>query len=256
MSFRPPWNNPYGITNIYPRNRTLNKVVSEHLIPWAARSMYKTLNQAILPHIIIAINEVDISRIQRDTVESTKVYLDTLDTSFENDTDLLTMVDKLLENTASDIHTIKDLLQHFYASVTVIEIPLKGYYMSMDSQVTELYGIIKARCLESQQKKEAARVLLKAEKLERVLASIFCHFSQEDESPFDFLDEALWQNSIPDTFGGNILQLALAFQRSVIDESLKQDGKQLFTKLVPIIASYIMLDAERNNLPGSLRAFH
>ncbi len=248
-SYSVAWTNLRG--NIY-RTRTLETVVSQHLIPWAAKSIYKSINQAVQPHVIVALSAVDISipEAEWNHINSTEKYLKALEIYFENDQDLTSTAKALPDSITDNIHTIRDLLEHFYASVTVVNIPQKGYHMRMDSQVRELYGVIVEKCWDSHKKKEEARVLLKAERLDRVLASAFCHFSQDAESPFNFLSESLWQSPIPGTLGGNILQFTLAFQRSVEDQEIKQDARELFRRLVPIIASCIMLDADRSDLPG------
>ncbi|RYP21730.1 hypothetical protein DL765_002086 [Monosporascus sp. GIB2] len=232
--------------------RTLETVVSRHLIPWAAKSIYKSINQAAQPHLIVVLNAADISisKDQWDHTKSTKAHLDALKTSFENDEKLTSTAKGLPSSVFANIHTVEDLLKHFYASVTIINIPQKGYHMRMDSQVRELYGVIEESCWKSHERKKEARVLLKAEKLERVLASVFDHFSHDTESPFNFLSESLWQSPIPGTLGGNILQFALAFQRST-KVDIKQDARKLFDRLVPIISSCIMLDIERSDLHGS-----
>ncbi len=95
-------------------------------------------------------------------------------------------------------------------------------------------------------------MFLKAAKLEHVFASIFSHFSANTGSPFNFLSESLRENLFPSTFGGDVLQLALAFQRFTKDQDVKQDATQLFDRLVPTIAYCIVLDVERCDRLGLL----
>ena len=214
--------------------------------------MYESINQAVQPHVIIVLNAVDISISKQDWNPqlSTKKHLDALEVSFKNDPQLTSIIEALGQSVASTLHTVADLLRHFYASVTVINLPSRAHHMRMDSQVRELYDSIKKRSWESYEIKRSARVLLKAERLERVVASVFNHFSQNLDSPFDFLSQAMQQNPIPSTLGDNILRFILAFQRSAQDNHIKHDARRLLLALVPVLASSIMLDAERSDISG------
>jgi hypothetical protein len=47
------------------------------------------------------------------------------------------------------IHTMKDLLECYYSSITVVRIPGEGRYMMIDDQVKKLREVIGHRCVES-----------------------------------------------------------------------------------------------------------
>ncbi|KAK3995012.1 acyl transferase/acyl hydrolase/lysophospholipase [Cladorrhinum sp. PSN332] len=233
---------------------TLEKVVSDRLIPWAAQSIYKSLNQAVPPHVIIVINGEDIS-IREDEWNyrnSTNKYLESLKTPFENDRNLTSIVQTLESKVAAGISTHADLLKHFYSSVTFVNIPQKAYLMRMDAQLGSVYDVIKEMCSQSHRRKEKSRVLLKAERLERVLAAVFEHFSQETDKPFDFLMDSLWQSPIPGGLDDNILRFFRAFQRAVKSKggNSQHDAPKLFGTMTPIISSQILLDSVRSDILG------
>ncbi|KAH6635987.1 hypothetical protein F5144DRAFT_644463, partial [Chaetomium tenue] len=242
-------------------SRTLEKVVADHLIPWAARSMYSSLNQAAQPHVVIIINDVDFTlpKEEWDHKTSTKKYLESLGTSFHNYRELTSIVQGLPPTVAAGIRTHADLLKHYYSSVTFRSmnnnnnIPQKTYLMRMDAQLRALYGVIKDRCSQSHRRKEESRALLKAERLERVLAAAFDHFSQGNEKPFNFLQESLWHSPLPGGLQDNFLRFFRAFQRSVKGTSTEaqHDAVQLFKQMASILVSQIFLDTEREEIPGA-----
>lgn len=234
------------------RVRTLERVVSDHLIPWAAKSIYSSVNQAAQPHAIVVINGEDIS-IPEDAWNygnSTNQYLESLRTPFENDKNLASILADLPSDVAASINTHADLLEHYYSSVTIINVPQKSYLMRMDKQFRELYTVIENRCSNSYERKERSRSLLKAERLERVLAAAFDHFSQGNETPFNFLSESLWQSPIPGGLEDNMVRFFLAFQRSLKEKNDQHDAVKLFNMMTRIISSHIFLDTERYDIPG------
>ncbi|RYP24694.1 hypothetical protein DL765_000421 [Monosporascus sp. GIB2] len=225
---------------------------ARYLLPWAERSIDKSINQAALPHAIIVLNAMDIDVAEEenwDPSNTTKTHLEGLNSGFKCDQDLMKMADNL-HRTGARVTTINELLNHYYASVTVIRMPTSLYYNRMDQQAVRLYAAIKEKCEESHQRKSRARMAPNAERMGHLVSSAFDHFSQNFDLPFDFLSEALRQNPISGTFEGNILQFILTFRRTSKQKDIRHDSAKLFNGLVPIISSCILLDIERNDLLG------
>ncbi|KAK0670208.1 hypothetical protein QBC41DRAFT_97026 [Cercophora samala] len=238
--------------------RTLESVVSRHLIPWAHGSIYTSLNQAILPHLIITLNAVDSSiKPEEWTPEAaTEKYLNSLDIGFEDDSNLRRLASDIDRMSGGGrehrITTIKQLLQHYYATVTFIPIPEKLYFGRMDQQVTQLYCTIAKSCSSSFEAKRDRRMAPNGDNMELLLSRAFDHFSETPNEPFNFLSESLKQNPIQGTFAGNLLQFILTFQKICSDHDLRHDSTKLLDALVPVISSCILLDAEKGGTMGNL----
>ena len=154
-----------------------------------------------------------------------------------------------------NIENTKDLLECYYASITTIRIPSRGRYMLMDDQVEKLFQLVRKKCQASLLTKKRVRMLATAEKLQMYLQAAYDHFSRDLDTPFDFIKEALKHNPIPRDFGGNILNLALCTKlNSDEPEPLRDNPAKIFDKLIPMIASCIMLDSVRQNLMGAYHA--
>ena len=67
----------------------------------------------------------------------------------------------------------------------------------------------------------------------------FDHFSKDLETPFNFIEASLNTNPIPEDFGSNILQLAIAMQKKDLDI------KFIFDKLSKFVASCVFLNCVR-----------
>ena len=106
------------------------------------------------------------------------------------------------------------MLECYYSSVTVVRIPIKGRYMKIDEQVNKLHKILSKRCSEAFKSKRRSRMLSNSEELNVYLQCAFDHFSQDLDTPFNFIDVAFKMNPIPQDFGGNILKLAVAIKNS------------------------------------------
>lgn len=94
-------------------------------------------------------------------------------------------------------------------------------------------------------------MLATGEKLQLYLQSAFDHFSQDLDTPFDFIKEAIKINPLPRDFAGNIVKLAIAIK----DHShftLRADIPRIFNELSYHVASCIVLDSIRQGLPGEL----
>jgi hypothetical protein len=89
-------------------------------------------------------------------------------------------------------------------------------------------------------------MLLTADQLRSYLQDAFDHYSQSLDIPFDFVQASFLHNPIPFNFGGSILKLAIAMLKA----EKAPDAAAIFKKLGNLVASCIMLDAVRHNIPG------
>ena len=226
-------------------------MVSKILIPWARRSIYTSVNQSLRPHLVIALNQVNnaIDKNEWTPVNSTRKYLGALtQAKLEDYIELWEManeIQSLDDEGFLNIVTITDLLEHLYASVTVVQIPEKLYYNRMDTQIDVLYETIAAKCGGSYEKRRANRMALNVDGTEILLSAAFSHFSENPEVPFDMITPTREQNPILGTLAGNILEFALALRRTSNDPNLRHDTKRLFDTLIPVISSCLLFDAER-----------
>ncbi|OTB02050.1 hypothetical protein M426DRAFT_322998 [Hypoxylon sp. CI-4A] len=123
--------------------------------------------------------------------------------------------------------------------------------MLMNEQVGKLCDILKDRCKSSYLRKRQVRMLANTEKLQFYLQAAYDHFTRDLNTPFDFVKETLRHSPISRNFEGNILNLALSIRDKAGDPVLRGDAEQIFRAMGPMIASCVMLDAVRQNLPGS-----
>jgi len=91
-------------------------------------------------------------------------------------------------------------------------------------------------------------MLLSAEQLQSYLHDAFDHYSKSLDIPFDFVQASFLHNPIPFNFSGSILKLAIA----MVQEVRNPDARAIFKRLGNLVASCIMLDAVRYNIPGLL----
>jgi hypothetical protein len=113
-------------------------------------------------------------------------------------------------------------------------------------QAHKLYAEIEQGCRTARERKSSLRMLLDAEELQSYLQDAFDLYSQSLDVPFDFVQASFLHNPIPFNFGGNILKLAIAMMK----EEKKPHARAIFSKLGNLVASCIMLDAVRHNIPG------
>jgi hypothetical protein len=143
------------------------------------------------------------------------------------------------------IRTMKDLLERYYASITVVRIPVAGRYMKIDEQVTKLHAVITRLCVKSHNAKRRSRMLSNSEELNIYLQCAFDHFSQNLHAPFNFMDMSSKINPISLDFGGHVLKLAIAMKVRY------EDPRKLFNELSQMVASCILLDCVRRGLKGN-----
>ncbi|KAI3316635.1 FabD/lysophospholipase-like protein [Xylariaceae sp. AK1471] len=255
----------YAVTQLYPRllytfsdvvvfvlrnPRAFESTVLEKLLDWGSASIDKSLNQPALPHAIIVLNATEnVDEKEWDVNTATNLLLQDIrgaifrEPRFEEHA-------RIWRQSGRKIDSTKDLLECYYASITIVRIPSRGRYMLIDDQVEKLFNVIKKRCQASLFTKKRVRMLATAEKLQIYLQAAYDHFSKDLDTPFDFIKEALKHNPIPRDLGGNILNLALSIKQNCRD-SMKEDIAKIFNKMVPMISSCIMLDSVRQNLMGT-----
>jgi hypothetical protein len=233
--------------------RTFESTVLSKLIDWASISMEKSLNQPALPHAVIALNATDMEVDQRqwDPEAATKTLLDSVAGAITRDPKYRALAENWRIR-GRRIGSMKDLLQCYYSSITVVRIPVKGRYMKIYEQIRKLHAILQRRCSESLRAKRKSRMLSNSEELNIYLNCAFDHFSQNLDTPFDFMEVAFKITPIPQDFGGNILKLAVAIKNS----DRFTDPRRMFRELSSMVASCILLDCARQGLKGKTLCYN
>lgn len=230
-------------------------IVLEKLLDWASASIEKSLNQPALPHVIIALNasEITPSNQQWDVKRATETLMADIEGAI-NRVPRLEEYAQFWRSRGKTVESTKALLECYYSSITVVRIPTRGRYMLMDEQLRKLNSEILRCCESSYRTKRRVRMLATGEQLQVYLQSAFDHFSQNLDTPFDFVKEAIKINPIPRDFRGNILKLAIAIRDN---GRLTQigDGPRIFHELSVMVASCVMLDFVRHGLPGNMHPF-
>ncbi|KAI1760166.1 FabD/lysophospholipase-like protein [Hypoxylon sp. FL1150] len=256
----------FAVSQLYPRilytfsdvvifvlrnPRAFESVVLDKLVRWGAASIDKSLNQPVLPHAIIVFNATDISVDEQewDTAKATQMLMTDIHGAVFREPALQEHV-HAWRRRGKNISNTKDLLECYYASISVVRIPYKGSYMLMNDQVGKLSELISNRCKASYLRKKQVRMVANTEKLQFYLQAAYEHFTKDLNTPFDFVKETLRHSPVSRNFEGNILNLALAIKEKS-SESVINDAEQIFRAMGPMIASCVMLDAVRQNLPGS-----
>lgn len=163
---------------------------------------------------------------------------------------------RIVEQLRSDgiaISTTEQLLQFYYASITVVRIPVKGSYKQIEEQVGKLYDAIQTRCAFNYHRKRSARMLLNADRMQQYVNSAFDHFSRRLDQPFDFIKEALRHNPIPKDFSGHMVNLFLSLYHDMPGEGYLRNPDDLLRGLSRPIACCLMLAAAREDMQGQYK---
>ncbi|KAF1965274.1 hypothetical protein BU23DRAFT_574994 [Bimuria novae-zelandiae CBS 107.79] len=252
----------YAVTELYPRllytfsdvivfvlrnPKIFESTVLSKLVDWARTSMEKSLNQPTLPHAVIALNatEMEVDGKEWDPEIATKTLMASVAAAIYRDPHYREPAE-YWKGRGKRIHSMSDLLECYYSSITVVRIPVKGRYMKIDEQIQKLHKVLQERCSESFRAKRRSRMLSHSEELNIYLQCAFDHFSQDLDTPFNFMDVAFRINPIPSDFGGNILKLAIAIK----DSNRFSDPRKMFRELSSMVASCILLDCTRQGLKG------
>ncbi|KAF1996801.1 hypothetical protein P154DRAFT_565860 [Amniculicola lignicola CBS 123094] len=252
----------YAVTELYPRllytfsdvivfvlrnSNTFESTVLSLLITWASSSLEKSLNQPALPHAVIALNATDtkVEKGEWDPENATKSLMSKVAGAVDRDPTYRDLK-SYWERHGKRIRTMKDLLECYYSSITVVRIPGEGRYMMIDEQVSKLYKVISRRCTDSFNAKRRSRWLSNSESLNVYLQCAFDHFVQDLHTPFNFMDISFKINPIPLDFGGNIFKLAVAMKNRF------SEPVELFRRLSFMVSSCILLDVVRQGLKGPI----
>ncbi|KAI0143270.1 hypothetical protein BJ166DRAFT_87666 [Pestalotiopsis sp. NC0098] len=232
--------------------RSFESTVLPKLLKWGAASIDKSLNQPVLPHAVIVLNatEPGIDEREWDPAVATEMLMSDIAGAVTREPVVQDYVMQWRKR-GKMVSTTKELLECYYASVTVIRIPYKGQYMLMNEQAGRLAEIIQDRAQLSHLRKRRVRMLATPEKLQFYLNAAFDHFTNDLDSPFDFIKETLRHSPAARNFEGNILNLALAIRDRTSNQKIRNNAKQIFRSMVPIIASCVMFDTVRQNLLGT-----
>ncbi|KAI1266454.1 hypothetical protein F5Y18DRAFT_416320 [Xylariaceae sp. FL1019] len=233
--------------------RSFESTVLHKLIKWGAASIDKSINQPVLPHAIIVLNATDtnVDDKEWDVAKATQMLMSDIHDAIRREP-VLQQYAQVWSQRGRRLNSTKDLLECYYASISVVRIPYKGSYMLMDEQAAKLSDLIKDRSAASHAKKRQMRMLATTEKLQFYLQAAYDHFTRDLNTPFDFVKEMLRHSPISRNFEGNILNLALLIKNSSAYPALYQDAEQIFRVIGPMVASCIMLDAVRQKLPGTI----
>lgn len=231
--------------------RAFESVVLEKLIRWGAESIDKSLNQPVLPHAVIVFNASEyVDEREWDPEQATAMLMADIRGAIFREPALKPYVQSWIDR-GRNISTTEELLQCYYASVTVIRLPSRGSYMLMDQQAEKMFNLIQQRCQASHLQKRQVRMLANSERFQVYLQAAYDHFTRDLGAPFDFVKEALKYSPSPRDFGGNILSLAVAIKERAVDDVVRNNADEIFQRLGPMIATCVMFDAVRQSLMGT-----
>ncbi|KAF8847153.1 hypothetical protein BDZ45DRAFT_811773 [Acephala macrosclerotiorum] len=250
----------YMVGELYPRllytfsdvvvfvlknEKTFETTGLERLIRWGAASLETSINQPTLPQLIIAVNAatLNVATPQEWEVDyATQKILNSLQSSL-NKTTYFRSLAQGWRDRGRRIECVKDLIRCYYSSFSVVRIPSEGRYVQLDKQIDALRDRITTCCDDSFMSKRRANMLLTSDEFSMLLYSAFEHFSLNLHTPFNFIEVSLRINPIPQNFGGNILQLAIALHKQVSEDD---DDHWIFNTLSNFIASSVLLDCVRH----------
>lgn len=227
--------------------RTFESSALRLLLEWASTSLESSVNQPTLPHALVVLNSTNTSIDEQEwdittaTENLMKLYKDTVHEVPEFKKRANSWREK-----GKQVDTMRDLILCYYGDIHVVRIPVKGRYMQMDTQITELHHEIKRNCAFSYSAKREAHMLSNTDELNSYLQAGFDHFTTKVDEPFNFVDVAFRNNPIPKDFEHHILGLAV----KVRDVAGIDHGEEFFSELSSMVASYIFIDFIRKHRPG------
>jgi len=220
------------------------------LVQWADACVEKSVNQPILPHVIIILNAANLGTeaARWEITDTTKEFLESAQEAYRTDPELFEFAGNWRTHRRRKIDNISDLLSCYYSSVKVVRIPQKSpqTYVLIDQQVAKLRAEIEADCAEAHRDKGAARRLSDVDMLNEYLQAGFDHFATNFNVPFDFKQVALRNRPIPIDLGDHVVNLAKTLQKSDPDKS----GPAIFQKISTMLISCILLDIVRQKRQG------
>lgn len=214
------------------------------LLQWGEESLEKSVNNPTRPHIIIAINAagVDVPR-ERWTPETAKEnLLSCAEPCLTDDPFVARLARQWRRSRDTRINSIEDLIHCYYSSFTAVRIPQQTRLGLLQQQVDILRDQINQRCAESHEEKSIRRLLSSSDDMIVYIQSAFDHFTsiQGLDTPFDFVQESVRLNRIPQDFADHLIQLMLKMRREQ-----RVSTRYLFDKLSRVVASSIVLHCTR-----------
>ncbi|TGJ68442.1 hypothetical protein EYR41_007494 [Orbilia oligospora] len=261
----------YIVSELYPRilftfsdvvvfvlqekNKLENAI--ERLLIWATAALEKSSNQPVLPRAIIALNPLpsEVPDIFWAADTATKQVLHEANIEFSKNPKFIPFI-RHWKGRDKNVETIEDLLKLYYDDMRVVGIPRKGRSNLIKQQVSQLYREIKTSVQRSHRMKRERRMLMNSKALQFHLQSAYDHFANSLSTSFDFVKSTFAHSPIPPNFGGSILKLILNVRKNttkMIEEGKPVAGtvEKILESVAPMIASCILLDAARQQIPGT-----
>jgi hypothetical protein len=218
----------------------------QRLIKWAAIAIEKSSNQPMLPFAIIVINAVD-NRTDEgllDVGTATQKLLDGLSQAIDRNPAFAQWASFWRENYGRDIDTTKELLLAYYTDVRIVFVPEKARPKLVEQQYRALHREIQDAVARSQARRLNARLLLSSDQFNPYLQFAFKHFSTTLDTPFDFVRASAVDEK--QSQFNPVLSLIKAYMAVRSGSSILE----MFIAISPLVASAIMLDVARKQLPG------
>ena len=187
---------------------------------------------------------------QWDVTATTNRLMSTIKEVINRNPNVKEFVDLWCNKRNKKIETTEQLLKCYYASISVVRFPTKVCYAQIDKQLYKLHDKIRNCCELAYETKSNVHMLFNGDQLQIYLQAAFDHFAQNLEMPFNFVNEALRNNPIPEDFSENILILALAVKDRGRLDGLTLDGPKIFKELSYMVASCIVLESVRQDRKG------
>lgn len=219
------------------------------MLQWASTSIESSINQPVLPHVIIVLNATStrIDDAEWDVQTATDRLLDYNANAFRVEplkqyTDKWTKQGRVIKNT-------RDLIKCYYTDVRVVRVPTIGRFMLIKEQVDKLYLQLAEACSKSFNAKLQAWQSYTAAEFSLYVQAGIDHFTSRPKEPFNFVDVALKLNPLPQSFSGHLFALAVEATFRDPHGYMKDESKTIF-KLTSLVASYILLDCIRYRRRG------
>ena len=109
--------------------RSFESTVLHKLIKWGAASIDKSINQPVLPHCIIVLNATDLNVDEKewDVSKATQMFLSDIRDAIHREP-ILQQYAQIWRQRGRYLNSTKELLECYYASVSVVRVPYKGSY--------------------------------------------------------------------------------------------------------------------------------
>lgn len=230
-------------------DRTFESTALKLLFEWASYSIESSVNQAVLPQLIVVLNDSEptLDDEEWDIESATKRQMDYVKDAYKSKP--LKPYSSKWAGRGKIIRSTEQLLMYYYASIRVVRMPRKGRDSLIKKQIDSLHREISDGCTRSFKAKWDARQYCTTDELNRYLQAGFDHFSSKPDEPFNFIDVSLKADPIPQGFAAHIAALALASAERTESGHVK-DSISVFEKLAQVVASSVILDYTRYKRPG------